>query len=125
LTHWPVQIRLVPPHAPYLQNADLLVAADCVPVATGEFHRTLLPGRVALIGCPKFDDVQLYVQRFADIFAQNTIRSVTVAVMEVPCCQSLPAVVMRGMEQAGVRVPLETVTVQLTGEILKRTALIA
>jgi Fe-S-cluster-containing hydrogenase component 2 len=122
LGHWPVQIRLVPPSAPFLQGADLLVAADCVPVACGTFHQDFLQGRVVMVGCPKFDDMALYEQRFTDIFAANDVKSVTIMVMEVPCCQSLPVVVRRAIAIAGKAVPTEIVRVSLQGEILDRTA---
>jgi len=125
LTHWPVQIRLVPPTAPYLKGADLLVAADCVPVAYGGFHQELLPGKVVLIGCPKFDDPQQATDKFADIFATAKIKSVTVAVMQVPCCQGLPMFVQQCMRQACKDVPAEIVVVSLEGELLDREPLAA
>lgn len=125
LSHWPVQIRLVPSAAPFLEGADLLVAADCVPVAYPGFHEHLLEGRVVLMGCPKFDDVDEYVRKFADLFATADIRSVTVAVMEVPCCQSLPLVVGKGMALAGKQVHLDKIVVGLQGEILERQSLVA
>ncbi|MGV8079937.1 MAG: ATP-binding protein [Syntrophales bacterium] len=117
LGHWPVQIRLVPPTAPFLKGASLLVAADCVPVAYPAFHRDFLQGRVVLIGCPKFDDPGPYVEKFARIFAANEIRDVTVAVMEVPCCQGLPMIVRKGMETAGKDVPLQKVVIGTDGTI--------
>ncbi len=120
LTHWPVQIRLVPPSAPFLQGADLLVAADCVPVAYPNFHRDFLANRVVMMGCPKFDDAELYVQRFADMFRASDIRSVTVVVMQVPCCQGLPMMVLAGLEASGKSVPIEKVVVALEGQILDR-----
>jgi Fe-S-cluster-containing hydrogenase component 2 len=116
LTHWPVQIRLVPPTAPFLRGADLLVTADCVPIAYPNFHQDFLDGKVVLVGCPKFDDVELYVQRFADIFASADIRSVTVVVMEVPCCQALPMIIERGMRLVGAAIPVEKVVIGLNGE---------
>ena len=125
LTNWPVQIRLVPPTAPFLKNADLLVAADCVPVAYPSFHRDFLQGRVVLLGCPKFDDAEAYIQKFSQIFKTANIKSVTVVVMEVPCCQGLPAMVKEGMDKAGKQVPIEKVVVSAEGEILKRTRLAA
>ncbi len=120
LSHWPVQIRLVPPTAPFLQNAHLVVAADCTPIAYPAFHRDFLQGRVVMMGCPKFDDVQDYVSRFAQIFQKAKVRKVTVLVMEVPCCSGLPMVVKKGMEMAKVQVPLEVVVIGIQGEILKR-----
>lgn len=124
LSHWPVQIRLVPPTAPFLKGADLLVAADCAPMAYGAFHRDFIAGRVAMMGCPKFDDTALYLQRFTDIFVQADIRSVTVVVMEVPCCQGLPRIVGEAMARAGKRIPMEKVVLSLKGEVIERTALV-
>ncbi len=120
LSHWPIQIRLVPPTAPFLKGADLLVAADCVPVAYPSFHRDFLKGRVVLLGCPKFDDTDEYVRRFKEIFQQGQIRSVTVLDMEVPCCSALPAVVRKGAEAAGKAIPIEDVVIGRGGEILER-----
>lgn len=125
LTHWPVQIRLVPPTAPFLQGAHLLVVADCVPVSYPNFHRDFLSGRVVLVGCPKFDDVNLYVQRFADIFAIADIKSVTVVVMQVPCCQGLPMIVQKGMRSAGKDIPTEKIVITLEGKMLRRETLVA
>jgi len=123
LTHWPVQIRLVPPTAPFLQGAHLLVAADCVPVSYANFHRDFLDGRVVLVGCPKFDDTDLYVQRFEDMFRASDIRSVTVVVMQVPCCQGLPMIVQEGMRASGRNIPIEKVVISLDGQILQREEL--
>jgi len=123
LRHWPVQIRLVPPTAPFLKGAHLLVAADCTPVAYPRFHQEFLKGKVVLIGCPKFDDTEMYARKFAQIFAQAEILSVTIVVMEVPCCQGLPAIVRKGMEAAGKKVRLEKVVVAADGEILSRELL--
>ena len=120
LKHWPVQIRLVPPTAPFLEGADLLVAADCVPVAYAGFHRDFLRDKVVMVGCPKFDDLEMYEERFRDIFAANDVNSVTAMVMEVPCCQGLPVAVQRAMQKAGKNVPLEIVVVGVQGDILAR-----
>ncbi len=121
LAHWPVQIRLVQPGASFLRNADLLVAADCTPVAYPAFHRDFLAGKAVMIGCPKFDDAALYREKFAQIFKTAGIKSVTVVVMEVPCCQGLPQMVKAGMEQAGVNIPIEKVVVSAEGTILERS----
>ena len=120
LSHWPVQIRLVPPFAPFLKGADLLVAADCTPVAYPNFHRDFLDGKVVMVGCPKFDEVQIYVQKFADIFNVAGIKSVEVVTMEVPCCQGLPLIVKKGLELAGKKIPLSQVIISTRGEVLKR-----
>jgi len=101
LSHWPVQIRLVPPTAPFLKGADLLVAADCTPVAYPNFHRDFLKRKVIMVGCPKFDETRDYIQKFADIFNMADIKSITVVVMEVPCCQGLPVIIEKAMEMAG------------------------
>lgn len=118
LSHWPVQIRLAPPTAPFLKNADLLIAADCTPVAYAGFHQDFLAGKAVLMGCPKFDDVPAYVEKFTEIFRLNPIKSVTVLVMEVPCCQGLPAIVRKSMTRSGRKIPLNIVIVSLRGEIL-------
>lgn len=121
LSHWPVQIRLVPPTAPFLKGADLLVVADCVPVAYPSLHADFLKGRVVLVGCPKFDDVEDYIKRFEDIFRIAEIKSVTTMVMEVPCCSGLPIIVKRGMTQAGKEIPFEQVIISRRGDIIKRS----
>jgi hypothetical protein len=123
LTHWPVQIRLVPPNAPFLRNADLLVAADCTPFAYPAFHRDFLAGKVVLIGCPKFDEVQSAIDKFAGIFVHSSIAGVTVLMMEVPCCSGLATVVKRGMDIAGKTVPLELVLVSTRGTIIRKQRL--
>jgi len=120
LSHWPVQIKLVPPTAPFLKGAHLLVAADCAAVAYPNFHRDFLKGKAVMIGCPKFDDVQGYVDKFTEVFKAADVRSVTVADMEVPCCSSLPRIVKRAMDAAGKSVPVEEVVISSRGEILKR-----
>lgn len=125
LRHWPVQIRLVPASAPFLRNADLLVAADCAPVAYPNFHAHFLQGKVVLVGCPKFDDNQLYLEKFTEIFQKAGIRSVTCLVMEVPCCQGLPVIVKMAMDKAGKSIPMEYVMIGLQGDVLKRDALVA
>jgi len=99
LTHWPVQIRLVPASAPFLKDTDLLVLADCTAVAFPTLHRDLLKGKVVMMECPKFDDVQDYINRFADIFRTADIKSVTTVTMEVPCCSGLPMIVEKGWRQ--------------------------
>jgi Pyruvate/2-oxoacid:ferredoxin oxidoreductase delta subunit len=118
LAHWPVQIKLVPPTAPFLKGADLLVAADCTPVAYPNFHRDFLKGKAVMVGCPKFDDAQEYIQKFADIFGTADIKSVTVVVMEVPCCQGLPVIVEKGMEMSGKKIPIEKAIISARGDLL-------
>jgi len=125
LTHWPIQIRLVPPTAPFLKGADLLVAADCTPVAYPNFHQDFLNGKVILVGCPKFDDVQGYIQKFTDILNTAGIKSITVVTMEVPCCQGLPMIVRKAMELSGKKIPTEQVMISVQGEVLKTQKLVA
>ena len=120
LSHWPVQIRLAPASAPFLKGADLLVAADCTPVAYGNFHCDFLQGKALLLGCPKFDDVSQYIKKFAEIFSVADIKSVTVLEMEVPCCSALPVIVKKGMAEAGKKIPIEEVVVGVRGTILGR-----
>jgi NAD-dependent dihydropyrimidine dehydrogenase PreA subunit len=118
LAHWPVQIRLIPPHAPFLKGADLLVVADCVPVAFPGLNQEFMQGKAVMIGCPKFDDAQEYIDRFAAIFKTAGIKSITTVVMEVPCCSSLPVIVRKGLEKAGCQIPMEQVVVSTRGQIL-------
>lgn len=122
LGHWPIQIHLVPPTAPFLKGADLLVVADCVPVAYPDLHSDFLSGKVIMIGCPKFDDAEAYIQKFADIFRKADIKSITALVMEVPCCSALPMIVKRAMTAAGKAIPMEQVVIGTRGDILKRNA---
>jgi NAD-dependent dihydropyrimidine dehydrogenase PreA subunit len=117
LAQWPVQIRLIPPSAPFLKNARLLVAADCVPVAYGSFHEDFLDGRVVMLGCPKFDDRTLYLERFTEIFRQNDIRDITVLDMEVPCCSTLPRIVREAVVQAGKDIPIQEKIISISGKL--------
>lgn len=117
LSHWPVQIKLISPDAPFLKDADLLITADCAPVATAEYHFRFLPGKVALLGCPKFDDVQDYLDKFADILSRGDISSVTVLSMEVPCCSGLLGIVQKARDIAGVDVEIKSVVLTLQGQV--------
>ncbi len=125
LTHWPVKIRLVPPTAPFLKQSDLLVLADCGPIAYPQVHEELMPGKVVLIGCPKFDDIQEHIEKFAEIFRKADINSVTTVIMEVPCCAGLAYIVEQGMAAAGKRIPHEQVVISTQGQILSREKLAA
>lgn len=125
LSHWPVQIHLVPSTAPFLKGADLLVAADCTPVAYPNFHRDFLKGKAVMVGCPKFDDAEAYIEKFADIFKTADIKSVTVVVMEVPCCHGLPIIVEEGMKRAGKEIPSEKIVISPRGEVIGREKMAA
>jgi Pyruvate/2-oxoacid:ferredoxin oxidoreductase delta subunit len=116
LSHWPVQLGLVSPAAPWLVGADLLVAADCVPFAYADFHRDLLAGRRVVVGCPKLDDVQGYVGRLAEMFRAARPRSVTVAKMEVPCCGGIAWAAREAARLAGTGVPVTEVTIGVRGD---------
>jgi ferredoxin len=120
LSHWPVKIRLVPANAPFLKGADLLVLADCVPVAFPTLHRDFLKGRAVTMGCPKFDDVQEYINKFAEIFKTADIKSITTVIIEVPCCFGLPMIVKKGLEKAGKNIPMEEVVISTRGKILEK-----
>jgi len=118
LRNWPVQLALVPARAPYLKGADLVIAADCAPFAYADFHDDFLQGKVLLVGCPKLDDTDPYVEKLAAIFKENGVRSVTCVHMEVPCCFGLVEVVRAAIEQSGRSVPFEEVTLGLRGDRL-------
>jgi ferredoxin len=117
LSNFPVQIKLVPPNAPYFDGADLLIAADCTAFSYGNFHREFMRNRVAMIGCPKLDAVN-YADKLTQIFANNTIRSVTVARMTVPCCGVLPFAVKTAVEASGKKIPVYVSTINPKGEIV-------
>jgi NAD-dependent dihydropyrimidine dehydrogenase PreA subunit len=115
LSHWPIKIRLVPPQAPFLKGADLLVLADCGAIAFPTLHRDLLQNRVVMAGCPKFDDLALYEKKFTQIFRQAGLRSITVVRMEVPCCAGLRALVLKSLQKAGVELPVEEIVISPRG----------
>ena len=117
LMNFPVQIKLMPPNAPYLENADLLIAADCTAYAYGNFHRDFMRNRVTLIGCPKLDAVD-YSQKLTEIFRSNDIRSVTLTRMTVPCCGGLAVAVKKAIENSGKNIPLQIVTIAPDGRIM-------
>ena len=118
LSTWPVQLKLLPPNAPFLRNADLLIAADCVPFAYADFHEDMLKTHVLAIGCPKLDDVTLYRNKLAEIFRTANIRSVTVVNMEVPCCFGLNRLVQEALELSGRKISLKQETISIKGEKL-------
>ncbi|MCB2231012.1 4Fe-4S binding protein [bacterium] len=117
LRQWPVQLMLVPPHAPYLRDADILICADCVPFAVPDFHSRFLAGRALLVGCPKLDDVQFYLQKLTQIFAEAKPRRITVLKMEVPCCNGIAQVTKMARDQAAPEVPIDVHTVGVRGDI--------
>lgn len=116
LKQWPVQLHLVPPTAPWFQDSDVLIAADCVAFALGSFHSDLLKGKALAIACPKLDDSTPYVEKLAAIFRENDVKSITVAIMEVPCCRGLDMMVRQALTLSGKEIPLETAIIGINGE---------
>ncbi|MCX7015352.1 MAG: 4Fe-4S binding protein [Candidatus Sumerlaeota bacterium] len=115
LRQWPVQLALLSPGAPYFKECDLLVAADCVPFAAPDFHASLLRGKALAVACPKLDSPAGRVERLAAIFAGNGIKSLTVAIMEVPCCMGLARWVDEALRQSGKDLPVEVVVYTIQG----------
>ena len=120
LRQWPVQLSLVPVNAPYFNNADLLVTADCVPFAYANYHIDLLKGKAVVVGCPKLDDIEFYTEKLTDIIENNNIKSVTVAHMEVPCCSGIVRAVDMAMQRSGKSIPVTKVKITIDGEAEKR-----
>jgi len=118
LSHWPVQLRLVPSEASFLQGADLLLTADCVPVALPDYHANYIEGKVVVMGCPKFDDAQSYIEKMASIISQNEIQSITVMEMEVPCCSSMSSIVRQALLKAGRIVQVTRLIISRDGRVL-------
>ncbi|HEY3416910.1 MAG TPA: 4Fe-4S ferredoxin, partial [Armatimonadota bacterium] len=123
LRQWPVQLHLVSPQAPYFRGADLLLAADCAAFSYGNFHRDFLAGKALAIACPKLDDPSGYVEKLAAMITQSGIRSITVVMMQVPCCGGLERLVQMAQQLAGKQVPIRRVIVGLEGEILEDVAM--
>lgn len=117
LTHWPIQLMLVPVEAPYLKDADLLVAADCAPFSYPDFHQDFLRGKALVIGCPKLDASTIYEEKLAEIIKANNIKSITVLHMEVPCCFGLNQIVSEGVRMSGKDVPVKQTTIGIRGDI--------
>jgi ferredoxin len=115
---WPVKLNLVPVKAPFFQNANLLLTADCAPIAITDFH-SLLNGKRIVIGCPKFDDAREHAQKLSEIFKQNNIASVTVVHMEVPCCLGLKWAVNKALEPSSKQIPVKEYEVKIGGEIVE------
>ena len=117
LTQWPVQIQLLPVTAPFYNNANLLIAADCTAYAYGDFHRKFVKNRVVLVGCPKLDDAD-YQSKLTAIISQNDIKSVTIVRMEVPCCGGLENAAKEALKASGKFIPWQVVTISTDGRIL-------
>jgi len=117
LRQWPVQLHLAPVSAPYFQDADLLIAADCVPFAYADFHRDFLAGNAVLIGCPKLDDNRFYQEKLTELFRVANLRSITVLRMEVPCCGGIVMAARQALAASGRDIPFHEVTITISGEV--------
>lgn len=120
LGHWPVKLRLVAPKAPFLNDAHLLVAADCAPFAAGDFHARFLQGKALVCGCPKFEDTEASVAKLTAILKENDIQEITIVNMEVPCCFGLVQVVRQALEAAGKTPPVTICTLGTAGQVLQQ-----
>ncbi|MEK7377066.1 MAG: 4Fe-4S ferredoxin [Candidatus Margulisiibacteriota bacterium] len=120
LRQWPIQLHLVMPHAPYYQKADVLLAADCVAFAMGDFHKDYLKGKSIAIACPKLDENQeVYVEKIRSWIDDAKINTLTVMIMQVPCCGGLLVLAKEALKQAARKIPLKYIVVSLQGEILQ------
>ncbi len=119
LSQWPCQIKLVPVNAPYFENANLLVAADCTAYAYGNFHNEFIRNHITLIGCPKLDEGD-YSEKLTQIIANNNIKSVKIVRMEVPCCAGIENAVKRALQTSGKFIPWQVVTISTDGKILEQ-----
>jgi Pyruvate/2-oxoacid:ferredoxin oxidoreductase delta subunit len=119
LSHWPVQLKLVPPNAPYLGGADLLLVADCVPFAMGDFHSKFFKDHRIVVGCPKLDDSQFYIEKLTRILKTNKLNSLTVVHMEVPCCSGLTHIASEAITSSRVEIAFEDITIGLRGDVLE------
>lgn len=120
LRQWPVQLALVPPNAPYLKGADLLITADCAPFAYGNYHNDFLKGRAVVVGCPKLDDVEYYVERLRDIIIENDLESITVLRMQVPCCGGISYAARTARDNSEINIPIKVVTIGIEGDIINK-----
>lgn len=118
LRQWPVQLTLVSPNAPYFQDAEIVVTADCVPFAYADYHRDFLRGRAVIVGCPKLDNLHAYLEKLTELFTVSRPRSVEVLLMEVPCCGGMGQAVQIARERSGVDFPVKTTIISVRGEIL-------
>lgn len=117
LGHWPVQLKLVAPQAPFLKDAEILICADCVPFAYPDFHQRYLSGRAVLVGCPKLDDLQYYYEKLKLIFAEARPKKILVLKMEVPCCNGIAQIAIKARNETAPEVDLEVQTVGIRGEV--------
>ena len=119
LRQWPVQLHLLPVTAPFFADADLLLAADCVPLAFADFHRKFLKGKTVAMGCPKLDNAEHYLEKLTAIINNNNLKSITVTHMEVPCCFGMVRLVQEALKRSGKQIPVQRVKIGVRGEILE------
>ncbi|RPJ00630.1 MAG: 4Fe-4S dicluster domain-containing protein [Candidatus Aminicenantes bacterium] len=117
LSQWPIQLHLISPLAPYFEGSDLLVAADCTAFALGGFHDELLEGKKLVIACPKLDESEGYIEKLAELIKRNKLKSLTVAIMTVPCCSGLERIVRLAVERSGIPLAVKKVVVGIDGKI--------
>jgi ferredoxin len=119
LGHWPVQLTLVPPGAPFLQGADLVLAADCVPFAYPNFHQDFIRDHALVVACPKLDEFQAHQAKLTDIVRESDLKSLTVVHMEVPCCSGLVHMAQQAIRASGKSLPFREVTIGIRGDLLQ------
>ena len=120
LSHWPIQLSLVPAFAPFLQGADLMLVADCVPFAYAGFHHDFLKGHAILVACPKLDDFQAHQRKLTEILRYSEVKSLTVMIMEVPCCFGLAHMAKQAILASGKDIPFKEVTIGVKGDLKSR-----
>jgi hypothetical protein len=113
LRQWPIQLQLVSPHAPYFQGTHLLIAADCTPFALGSFHQALLKAKKLIIVCPKLDNTDGYIEKLTEIIKQNNLKSLTPAIMTVPCCSGLYQIVLRAVELSAIDLTIQKTVIHI------------
>ncbi len=123
LSQWPVQLKLISADAPLLKGAELLLAADCVAFAMGDFHEKFLKDKKVAVGCPKLDDSDYYIDKLAEVLKKNDIAKLTVVHMQVPCCSGMTFIAEKAVEKAGVDMEFEDITVSLKGKVLEEKTL--
>jgi ferredoxin len=123
LRQWPIQLHLVPPTAPYFQNANIFLVADCVPFAYADFHSDILAGNAIAVGCPKLDDVHEYVEKVTQIFKHSMPKSIRVAIMEVPCCSGLVQIAQQAAIHAKLNTPMEVIVIGIRGNLLSKNTI--
>lgn len=120
LRQWPVQLALVPPNAPFFKGSDLLITADCVPFAYGNYHNDFLKGRTVVVGCPKLDDAEYYEKKLEEIIRENDLESITLLRMQVPCCGGMAYAAKTARDKSGINIPIKVVIIGIEGDIVKK-----